>query len=555
MWTDARTVSYIVRFLGECFDDESACCFRDCCAVFMPVHSRHNSASCPPPQPQPHSPVISVPESSVRRAQDRGLRAHTNILINLEDAGSVPGSNWETPASIACIYEMVPQVPGCPINATTSLPNGGGGVIAIVDAYDDPTAANDLTAFSNFYGLSQPQFRVVFANGQRPQQDPTGGWEVEESLDIEWAHAMAPNALIYLVEAASSSNPDLYAAENVASGLATNRGVVSNSWGGQEFSGEQTYDSYFETPGVVYIASSGDSDQEVDYPASSPYVIAAGGTSIVRDSSGSYTGQSYWNTTCQGAGGGGGLSAYESRPAYQNTISSLVGSFRGIPDISSDANPCTGVAVYDSTPYNGTVYPWMLLGGTSVAAPTLAGRIITTGFSAYSTQDMLTELYGMYSAGLAYPNYFLDVSSGGSNCNDGWNTCDGIGTPLTNYWQNYSLSSGFLEGNEQEYCKSYYNGQCRGIIYDSGTITLLIDGTDYSTSYGETSTQSELASSLATVINASSNMSAEAIGIQLYVQSKTSSCFSISGSSASSLPRYFSTPSFTISISTPGCNQ
>ncbi len=163
----------------------------------------------------------------------------------------------------------------------TANPTGGSNAIAIVDAYDDPTAASDLAAFSTQFGLPAPNFSVVYASGTKPAQDPTGGWEVEESLDIEWAHAMAPDAKIYLVEAASNSNSDLFAAVAVASTLvkAAGGGEVSMSWSGAEYAGEKLADAIFKTPGVVYFASTGDAPG-VGYPSTSPNVVAAGGTTL-----------------------------------------------------------------------------------------------------------------------------------------------------------------------------------------------------------------------------------------------------------------------------------
>ena len=128
-------------------------------------------------------------------------------------------------------------------------------------------------------------------------------------MDIEWAHAIAPNAKIYLVEAASDSNADLMYAVKVASAIS---GVkeISMSWGGSETKTEANYDSYFQTSGIVYVSSSGDTSAETEYPAVSPYVVAAGGTTLNRDSSGNFLSETAWSDT------GCGPSTYESRPSY-----------------------------------------------------------------------------------------------------------------------------------------------------------------------------------------------------------------------------------------------
>jgi hypothetical protein len=351
---------------------------------------------------------------------------------------SQPSSTWETPASIACVYNLVTQVSGCPITSTTALPTGGG-VIAIVDAYDDPNAASDLTTFSSYFNLPSANFQVVYATGVQPQQDTLyqGTWELEESLDIEWAHAMAPYAKIILVEAASDSYTDLMAAEKVAGNLVSSAGggVVSNSWGGAEFNGssnggvsETSYDQYFVANNVVFTASTGDY-LYLDYPAASPNVVAVGGTSLSRDSSGNFIGESYWYDPNNGLGGGGGLSQYESIPSYQSSIQSIVGSQRGVPDLSSDADPASGVAIYDSFPYVGVSEGWYVGDGTSLASPTIAGRVSANGILS-NTGTLQNYIYGEYAAGTAYSTNFNDITSGTNSCVTGWDICSGIGSPL-----------------------------------------------------------------------------------------------------------------------------
>src|SRR5271167_4036503 len=172
---------------------------------------------------------VTVPASNTERKGDIGLRAHTNIKIFTptgglpqEGAAAVSGPPFagylfETPASLACIYNLAPQSSGCNPNAVTAVSNGGSTSIAVVDAYDNPGAAKDLAKFSKQFGLPPATFQVVFAAGTRPLNDP--GWEIEESLDVQWAHAMAPNAKLYLVEAASNSFYDLLTAETVAASI------------------------------------------------------------------------------------------------------------------------------------------------------------------------------------------------------------------------------------------------------------------------------------------------------------------------------------------------
>src|SRR5262249_5204293 len=168
------------------------------------------------------------------------------------------GVGFETPASLVCVSCLVPRSSSCNPNVVTANPTGGFGAIAVVVAFHDPTALQDLQTFSTQFGLKAPNLTVVFANGVKPVQDPSGGWELEAALDLEWSHAMAPDAKLFLVEARSNSLSDLMAAETVAGNRVASAGggEVTNSWGSDEFAGETSFDSKFTTPGVVYFASS-----------------------------------------------------------------------------------------------------------------------------------------------------------------------------------------------------------------------------------------------------------------------------------------------------------
>jgi len=160
-----------------------------------------------------------VPDSSIERPEDVGVRMHTNYMIYAPNGEIEPVGNpgGETPASLGCVYDVVPApLSGCPIATSSSVPTGGSGVIVIVDAYDYTSAAADLATFSTEFGLPAPNFAVEYATGTRPANGCSNGWNGEESLDIEWAHAMAPNAQIILMEAASSSNSALYTAVTAA---------------------------------------------------------------------------------------------------------------------------------------------------------------------------------------------------------------------------------------------------------------------------------------------------------------------------------------------------
>ncbi len=360
------------------------------------------------------------PPSSLERPQDVGVRMHTNYIIYAPGGTLVPAANpgGETPASLGCVYGLVSNpLSGCPIATSTSLPTGGSGVIVIVDAYDYPSAAADLSTFSNEFGLAQANFTVQYASGRKPSNGCSSGWQGEEALDIEWAHAMAPNASIVLMEASSASNTALYQAVTAANSYISShggKGEISMSWGGSETSGESSSDTYFKQSGVVYFASSGDSPGVI-YPSSSPYVVSAGGTQVNR-SGGNYTKQTAWSD------GGGGASKYEVRPSYQNAISGIVGSKRGTPDLSFDSSGGSPVAVYNSNCYGG----WLEVYGTSVASPSLSGIINAAGHFESSTNAENTLIY----SGLGNSSYFTDITSGSCGTHSattGWDFCTGVG--------------------------------------------------------------------------------------------------------------------------------
>ncbi len=383
-----------------------------------------------PAGPKPERGAVLIPDSSIEHFEDIGLRAHTNhvIFLHPQFTGTSPGG--ETPASLACVYQTVTtRVSGCPINGTSANPSGGSGIIAIVDAFDYPTAENDLNVFSNQFGLpacttANGCFQLVYATGTKPRKNC--GWAQEAALDIEWAHAMAPNAKIVLVEAASNFFSDLFRAVDVASqivGANSGSGEVSMSWGGSEFSTESQFDGHFAAPRMVYFAASGDTGGATIYPSASPNVVAAGGTTIQRDLNGSFTGETGWS------GSGGGPSKYESRPSYQSSISSIVGSQRGVPDFSFDADPGSGVSVYDSTPCQG-LSGWLVFGGTSVSSPSLAGIVNLAGHFYSSSNGELTTIYGTLGTS-NYPLDFNDITQGtaGSfSATTGWDFVTGVGT-------------------------------------------------------------------------------------------------------------------------------
>jgi len=365
-----------------------------------------------------------VPASGIERPEDIGVRAHTNIIFVLPEKIEI-GENGapiaENPLSLACIYHLVAATKGCP-KTSKIVPNGGTKAIALIDAYDNPDAATDLTTFAAAYGYGKPNFTKVKV-GNPP---PDSGWALEESLDIEYAFGMAPHAHIYLVEANSNSFNDLLAAEDKATQLlqAAGGGEASNSWQGGEFGGETAYDSHFKGNKVVYFASSGDSGGQVGYPSTSPFVVSAGGTTILRNSSGLFTSESGWPSA------GGGPSQIEPRPSYQNVIKGIVGSHRGTPDFSSEASNVSYVEIYSQYGCGG----WCGVGGTSVSSPTLAGIINAAGKFNSSTAAENGEAYADYANPTKYKADWRDITTGNAGqypCKKGWEFCTGIGSPIT----------------------------------------------------------------------------------------------------------------------------
>nr|WP_244904226.1 S53 family peptidase [Streptacidiphilus jiangxiensis] len=264
--------------------------------------------------------------------------------------------------------------------------NGGAGqTVAIVDAQDDPNAEADLATYRSQYGLPA----CTTANGCFQKVDQTGGtnypsadsgWAGEISLDLDMVSAVAPNANIILVEASSANMSDLGTAVNEAVSLGAK--YVSNSYGGSEDSSDLTSDdSYFNHPGVAVTVSAGDSAYGAEYPASSQYVTAVGGTSLTKDSSSRGWSESVWSTSST-EGTGSGCSAYDPKPSWQTDTGC---SNRTVADVSAVADPATGVAVYDSYGASG----WQVYGGTSASSPIIAAVYAdagTPGSSDYPAQ-------------------------------------------------------------------------------------------------------------------------------------------------------------------------
>ena len=243
---------------------------------------------------------------------------------------------------------------------------GAGQTIAVVTAYDAPNAAADLAVFSETFGLpAPPSFRKVNQSGGTKLPRANAGWALEAALDLQWAHAVAPQASLLLVEASSSSLSNLMAGVSWAAGQ-PGVTVVSGSFGTSEFSTQSKQDSRCRLTTAVCVFASGDDGNPGTYPATNPYALAVGGTTLHLDEGGGVLAETAWS------GSGGGVSRYAAKPAYQKGVTSA--SKRTSPDVSYAADPETGFAVYSSTPYDGQS-GWFQMGGTSAGAPQWAGIV------------------------------------------------------------------------------------------------------------------------------------------------------------------------------------
>jgi len=312
------------------------------------------------------------------------------------------------------------------LQSAYSLPSataGSGKTVAVVDAYNDPDAEADLQTYRAQYGLpvcdtANGCFRKVNQEGQQsdyPSPDPS--WAIEESLDIDMVSAICPNCHILLVEANGPVDTDLGAAVNEAVKLGAK--YVSNSYGGPESTAQLTYDTeYYDHPGVAITASAGDSGYGVNYPSASQYVTAVGGTSLTKNPSVPRG----WSEAAW-IGSGSGCSVYEQKPAWQKDSGC---ANRTTADVSADADPDTGVALYDSYDDGG----WLVVGGTSVASPIIASTYALAGTPARGTYP--SSYPYLHSTGL---NNITTGSNGTCTitylctAGPGYNGPTGLGTP------------------------------------------------------------------------------------------------------------------------------
>jgi hypothetical protein len=318
--------------------------------------------------------------------------------------------------------------------------SGAGRTVAVVDAYNDPKAASDLATYRKAYGLPP----CTTANGCFKQVNQSGatsplpsgdyGWAEEESLDLDAISAACPTCNILLVEANSAQTSDLAAAENAAA-KAPGVVAISNSYGGSEASSERNTDASYNHPGIAITVSSGDSGYGVEYPAASQYVTAVGGTTLTQAGNARGWSETTWS------GAGSGCSAYEPKPSWQTDPGC---ARRTVADVSADADPNSGLGVYDT--YNscgssslcdylielGAVQGldgWAQVGGTSLSSPLTASVYALAGNTA-------SVVYGSYP--YSHTGALFDVTSGSNgSCSPaylctagpGYDGPTGLGTP------------------------------------------------------------------------------------------------------------------------------
>lgn len=402
-------------------------------------------AVCPPPRPG-HASCLSlrlVPRTAEARAHTHPMGASAPFTHTA--AAASEGTYGLTPADLHSAYVLPTKATGEP-------------TIALVDAYNDLTAESDLETYDEelklpactagcFAKVNQresatPPFPKTQAelesfeagnSFQREEAREAIGWDGEISLDIETAHAICQNCKILLVEADSSQNSDLEAAERAAEKLGASE--ISNSWGGPEEgeSPSSEASSPFKDPHTVITASSGDDGYlewfsespsgQAEFPASSPHVVAVGGTRLNLKSDHTWESESVWNDGGEefgfkvgsGAGGGGCSEIFEAQP-WQSSVSDWssvgCGDKRAVADVSADADPYTGVAVYDTSPEceqeESPFVHWCQIGGTSLASPIIASIYALAG----GAQGVEYPAQTLYKKATEHPAALHDVYSG-----------------------------------------------------------------------------------------------------------------------------------------------
>ncbi|MEV5842284.1 putative Ig domain-containing protein [Streptomyces sp. NPDC051985] len=372
---------------------------------------------------QAGTPAADSPSAEPSCAQDVTAGHYTCFALKRTDVKEVK----------ALAADATPDGYGpADLHSAYNLPDSDtAATIAIVDAFDDPTAESDLAAYRSQYGLpacttDNGCFTKLNQNGQTsPPPSPDAGWAGEISLDLDMVSATCPSCHITLVESDDNTAENLFGAVKKATDLGIK--YVSMSFGGPESGDESGYDTtYLQSSGVVYTASSGDSGYSAGpiYPSTSNRVVSVGGTSLTRASGTRGWTESVWGGT--GDGTGSGCSSDESKPSWQGVVPDTVCGRRADTDVSAVADPATGVAVYQTYGGGG----WAVYGGTSASAPIIAAVYALAGTPGADDQPASNPY--THNGGLN------DVTSGDNGtCTPallctaatGWDGPTGLGTP------------------------------------------------------------------------------------------------------------------------------
>lgn len=407
-----------------------------------------------------------IPEQS-RHMQTRELSVERLVRGPSQNVSSdaTSGSTTVTysPAQVRAAYGL-PTLPSsyAGLTAAQLAQYGAGQTIYLIDSFDDPMIVGELGAFSQLFGLPNCTVRTLSPTASLPLAAPStnscdfykvpsgssgsvaatvpkydSSWAVEVAMDVQWAHAIAPLARIVLIEASDANVPAMSDAIALANRMGP--GVVSMSFGGSEGNYVLGADTYFQSKGMSYFASTGDNGQAVSWPSSSPYVVGVGGTTLTYSGTGNRS-EVVWSKT------GGGVSAFEPTPPYQNNKVPGMQNYgkRAVADVSFNADPNTGqyVAVIpNQTTCSFCQVNWVTGGGTSLATPQWAG--LTAIVNAMRTQagktligDPHTALYTQIaSSASSYSSVFADVTTGSdANCaicsaTKGYDVPSGLGSP------------------------------------------------------------------------------------------------------------------------------
>ncbi|MET8626452.1 S53 family peptidase [Kitasatospora sp. NPDC004669] len=381
----------------------AALVFTSLIAGHTTAQARPGAAGAAPPQPT-YQHVCRPPEAG-RASCAAELRTDLPRIEHLDPRATPPGYG---PADIRRAYNLFGA-------------RSDGRTVAIVVAFHNPNLESDLAVYRKQFHLppctkANGCLSQIYGSGTRPPVDSE--WSLEESLDVDAVSAACPDCKITVVEAAADTYNDLFIAEDVATGIGSR--YVSNSWFSPEFPEEHIFDDHF-SPGVVYTFAGGDSGYGTVYPAASPYVTAVGGTSLRRAHNRRGWAESAWSGT------GSGCSIFEPKPSFQHDP---LCANRTENDVSADADPGTGLAVYDTVPTPSGATGWLVEGGTSLSTPLIAAMYALAGTPAPNSRPN--------SYPYAHRKAFNDIVTGANGSCGGTYLCTavkgydgptGIGTP------------------------------------------------------------------------------------------------------------------------------